>query len=130
MSQEEFDNLVEKTRSMALKGGNALAKVLADKPELLADIDALALQLSLAIEADQIRSLDVIGYVIERFAARLGWNPEQTEYVRAAAEVVDAAVGQIRLGVDGKLTEREKRVVIALLNGIQTGISNAPMILR
>lgn len=130
MSQEEYGNLVDKTRAMAFKGGNALAKKFADNPELLGDIDALALQLAIAIEADQIRSLDIVGYVVERFAARLGWQEEQVEYVRAAAEVIDAAVGQIKLGVEGKLTDREKRVIVAFLEGIQSGISSAPSILR
>lgn len=130
MTQEEFGNLVDKTRSMAFKGGNALAKNFADKPELLGDIDALALQLALAVEADQIRSLDIVSYIVERFAARLGWQEEQVEYIRAAAEVIDAAVGQIKLGVEGKLTEREKRVIVAFLEGIQSGISSAPSILR
>jgi hypothetical protein len=123
MSQTEYQELQSNVYMVSHAAGIKLRDALADKPELLAAIRTLAVELERVVQNDTLSVNDVIVYLVDRFADDLDLKPEYQEYIRDGAKVIDAAVGQIRLGIDGKLTEREKGLILALLGGLERGLS-------
>lgn len=124
MSEAAYIELQQQVFDVARMGGAELADLLEDKPELLNDISELADELGTIIANDALDVVDVIDYLVDRFADDLDLKPEYQEYIRDGAKVIDAAVGQIRLGIDGTLTLREKDLLLSLLSGLTTGIGN------
>jgi hypothetical protein len=82
----------------------------------------LADELQTMIVNDALDVPDVVNYLVDRFADDLDLKPKYQEYIRDGAKVIDAAVGQIRLGIDGTLTPREKDLLLSLLGGLTTGM--------
>ncbi len=122
MTVAEYQELTENVYLAGYIGGLKLKEALADKPELRADIQELTATLRLALEEDQINVDNIINYLVDRFADDLELEAKHQEYIRDAARIIDAAVGQIRLGIDGALSEREQGLVLSLLQGLATGI--------
>ena len=122
MPEAEYQVLNANVYNVALRAGTELKAQLADKPELLRDIGELADKLGTIIVNDELIVTDVIAYLVDSFADDLGLEAQHQEYIRDGAKVIDAAVGQIRLGIDGTLTSREKDLVLSLLSGLATGV--------
>ena len=123
MPEAEYQELNQNVYMVSHAAGQKLSELLLDKPELLGDIRMLAIQLQTAVAMDTINAADIINYLVDRFADDLELKPEYQEYIRDGAKVIDAAVGQIRLGIDGSLSEREKGLVLSLLGGLASGTS-------
>lgn len=121
MSQVEYTELKLRVTNVAHSAGERLAELLSDKPELLEDIRDLSVRLQTIVENDELNVNDVVVYLVDRFADDLDLKPEYQEYIRDGAKVIDAAVGQIRLGIDGSLSEREKGLMLSLLSGLAVG---------
>ncbi len=122
MPEAEYQELNARVYNVTLRAGTELKTLLADKPELLRDIGELADKLGTIIVNDELIVTDVIAYLVDSFADDLGLEAQYQEYIRDGAKVIDAAVGQIRLGIDGTLTSREKDLVLSLLSGLATGV--------
>lgn len=71
----------------------------------------------------ELGATDLIRGLAERYGEKLGLDEQARRDIKDAALLVDAAVGPIKLGIDGKLTEREKGLIIALLDGLERGLS-------
>jgi len=123
MSEVEYLELQQRVFDVSRAAGVELAELLEDKPELVSDIRELADELGTIVANDALDVADVIGHLVDRFADDLDLKPEYQEYIRDGAKVIDAAVGQIRLGIDGTLTSREKDLILSLLSGLTTGMS-------
>ena len=121
MPDENYVRLVGKVENAGVKGGVMLADRLGDDTIL-----AVALTNSIidVIESDKVVVSDVVKGVIDQYGDKLNLSEEQLGYIRDGAKLIDAAVGQIRLGIDGKLTEREKGLILALLRGLKTGMQS------
>ena len=122
MPQEKYDELIVKTHDAGRKGGVKLKELLADKPELVASIGSLAGKLSETVQNDRLDASDLIKWIVDQFGDELGLEAKYQDYIRDGAKAIDAAVGQIRLGIDGTLTEREKGLAVALLAGLAEGV--------
>lgn len=120
MPEDKYASLVLKVEDIAAIGGDKLAEALGDRTPVALEITR---QLQTAVRTDSLDVADVIQGVADRYGAQLGLSAEHLDYVRDGAKVIDAAVGQIRLGIDGKLTEREKGLILALLGGLERGLS-------
>lgn len=121
MSQADYEALQIKTLDAGKKAGDKLKELLADKLELLGDVDMLAATLAAAVQNDALDTADLARYLVERLGTKL--EPKYREYLNDGVKLLDAAVGQISLGIDGKFTEREKGLAVALLFGIHQGLS-------
>jgi hypothetical protein len=121
MSQVEYAELNLQVQGVAFMAGKKLSEVLQDKPEVLGDIRELSTQLLNAVMTDTLNVNDLINYLVDRFGEDIDLKPEYQEYIRDGAKIIDAAVGQLRLGIDGTLSEREKGLVVSLLGGLAMG---------
>lgn len=119
MPEPDYQELRLKVEDAGRKGGVKLKELLGEKTEIALDVTT---ELLVAVDTDKLDVADVIKGVVNKYGDRLGLEDKHLDYVRDGAKVIDAAVGQIRLGIDGKLTEREKGLVIALLAGLHTGL--------
>lgn len=122
MPEAKYQELVQKTNDAGRKGGEKLKELLADRPELLGDVRQLAVLLQDTVQNDRVEASDLIKWIVDRFGDDLGLEEKYQEYIRDGAKAIDAAVGQIRLGIDGALTEREKGLAVALLSGLADGV--------
>lgn len=120
MPEAEFLQLEQDVWDAGRRGGEALSRVLDEGQTRIAK--RVASELRLAIGMDRLQVADLIQGIVDEFEGELGLKPEHEQYIRDGAKVIDAAVGQIRLGIDGALSEREKRLLIALLDGLEDGI--------
>lgn len=70
--------------------------------------------------------LDVVGVIrtlANRYAENMGLDAQARSDIQNAALLIDAVVGPIKIGIDGKLGERELGLVLALLDGLQNGLN-------
>lgn len=121
MSESDFQTLKTNTILIGVAGGEKLREVLLDKPDTLGDVDILTAQLYAAIQSDTISTSDLARYVVERLGSKM--DPKYREYLDDGVKLLDSAVGQIRIGLDGKFTPREKELAGSLLFGIHRGLS-------
>lgn len=119
MPDADYLSLTAKVERGGIKGGVKLGELLGDRTELAL---SLTRTLMTSIKNDTLDVADIIRGVVDQYGTKLGLEEEHMDYIRDGAKLIDAAVGQIRLGIDGKLTEREKGLILALLNGIQIGL--------
>ena len=96
MPEIEYQELKQRVWDISSLAGSKLAEALADKPELRANIRELADELQTIIVNDALDVVDVVNYLVDRFALDLGLTTQHVEYIRDGAKVIDAAVGQIR----------------------------------
>ncbi len=120
MPDGKYQQLVIKIENAGVKGGKKLAEILGDKSQLALEVTR---SLKTVITEDRLEVVDVIKGIVDNYGDKLGLEDKYLDYIRDGAKAIDAAVGQIRLGIDGKLTEREKGLVVALLDGLERGLS-------
>jgi len=120
MPQEQYVELLTKVENAGAIGGKKLAEILDDKRLLALQITR---SLKTAVITDRLEIVDVLRGIVDNYGSNLGLEETHLDYVRDGAKLIDAAVGQVRLGIDGKLSEREKGLVIALLDGLERGLS-------
>ncbi len=120
MPETSYQTLIVRVEATAALGGEKLAEALGDRSSIALDITR---QLQTAVRTDSLDVADVIKGIADKYGTQLGLSTEHLDYVNDGARLIDAAVGQIRLGIDGALTEREKGLVLALLEGLERGLS-------
>lgn len=120
MPEIEYSELSMDVFAAGEEGGRQLSQAIGSENVPL----ALQVTASLRemIESGTLEVGDVIGAIVQRFGAELGLSAEHLEYVNDGARVIDAAVGQIQVGIDGKLTERETDLILRLLDGLTSGL--------
>ena len=119
MPETSYQTLIVRVEATAALGGEKLAEALGDRSLVALDITR---QLQTAVRTDSLDVADVIRGIADQYGTQLGLSTEHLDYVNDGARLIDAAVGQIRLGIDGALTEREKGLVLALLKGLERGL--------
>jgi division protein CdvB (Snf7/Vps24/ESCRT-III family) len=120
MSQEDYSELTSNVSDASAIAGERLKNLLDENQVEIALL--VTQELFTAIEKDSLDAADLVKGVVDQYGLRLGLNEEQLGYIRDAAKIIDAAVGQISLGIDGELTLREKGLLLALLAGIHSGL--------
>ncbi len=126
MSPVTYVLLTGVVHEAGVKGGKKLAESLGDKtPKVLEITDTLIA----IVESDDLASLplnttDVLGSIVDLYINSVDLEPQQVNYIRAGAMLIDASVGQIKLDIDGKLTSREKDLILVLLIGLATGMES------
>jgi hypothetical protein len=124
MSDGDYTALVNKTLSAGVNVGDRLALI--SDPNVKTALKETITQLVAAINTDTLDVQDVVAGVLDRFGSQLaekGLDPKYQNYIREGAKVIDAAVGQIRLGIDGKISVREKGLLVAFLSGMELSLS-------
>lgn len=120
MSEADYVILTQRVLNVSTEAGRQLYNVLGeDKADIALTITD---ELYIAIANDRIDVNDIIQGIVDKYAERLNLTPEVEGYIRDGAKVIDAAVGQIRLGIDGKLSIREKQLILNMLNGLAIGM--------
>lgn len=117
MSQARFEGL----KTLVRHGGEAASVKIneelhaQDKANL---IDGLSVLEKLLGEDHQLRDLSVFTQLVEDL--KTNFSPKVASYVDDVVKIIDAAVGDIRVGVDGKLSEREKDLLLTLLRALKS----------
>ncbi len=120
MDPVTYTSLTIKVQNAGKRGGEKLQELLSSDAKDAAKI--LTDTLITAVETDSLDAQDLVKDIVDRYGDQLGLKPAHQEYIRDGAKLIDAAVGQIRLDIDGKLSEREKGLVLALLKGLKQGL--------
>lgn len=119
MPEVEYQELLVKVERAGNTGGEKLAELLEDRTNAAL---AVTRNLRTVVVEDRLDIVDVVKGIVDEFGGQLGLEEQHLDYIRDGAKAIDAAVGQIRLGIDGKLTEREKGLIVALLDGLERGL--------
>jgi hypothetical protein len=119
MPQEEYLVLVEQVRENSVRLGRLGQQHLDFEIRLkVIDISNKAMHI---VNDDGVTAVDVGAWVMEYFDESV--LPEDAlEMLRDGLRFVDVAVGQIRLGIDGKITFREKQLILTVMAGISAGL--------
>ena len=123
MSEVQYQDLQHKVASITAITSSRLAK------DWDAEKRAKALRLiaegKVLITTDKLSELgatDLIRGLADRYGEQMGLDEQARRDVKDAALLLDALVGPIKLGVDGKLGVRELGLVLALLDGLEDGL--------
>jgi hypothetical protein len=79
-----------------------------------------------ALLTTDLSSLDatsLIRALADRYSDKMGLDAQAKSDIKDAALLLDVLVGPIKVGVDGKLGERELGLVLALLTGLEDGLN-------
>ena len=123
MSQSEYEGLKSKVASVTAITSSRLAKDWDAEKRVKAL--AIIAEGRLLLSGDKLADLgatDLIRALADRYGEKLGLDDQARRDVKDAALLVDALVGPIKLGVDGKLGERESGLILALLDGLEYGL--------
>jgi hypothetical protein len=120
MPDHDYISLRLKIGDAGTAAGVKLAEILGDKKDLA---NSITERLISSVINDSLDVADIIRGVVDTYGSELGLEDKYLEYIRDGAKVIDAAVGQIRLDISGKLSGREKELILALLQGLKNGLS-------
>ena len=126
MSEAQYEGLKTKVGSITAITSSRLAKDwdVAKRAKALGVITK-AREIINSNLTEGIEGLDVVGVIralADLYGEKMGLDEQARRDVKDAALLIDALVGPIKLDIDGKLGEREKGLVLALLDGLQYGI--------
>lgn len=82
-------------------------------------------QVARLIVANEFGNLDathLIRSLADHYGDKMGLDEQARRDIKSAALLVDIVAGPIKLGVDGKLGEREQGLILALLDGLAYGL--------
>ena len=80
-------------------------------------------RLLLGGDLSEFGATDLLRELADRYGEKLGLNDQARRDIKDAALLVDAIVGPIKVGIDGKVNDRELGLVLALLEGLERGLS-------
>lgn len=119
MPEEKYQELVMKVRDNSLRLGRLGQEHL--DFEIRLKIVSVSQKVMTIVNNDGVTTADVGQWVMEYFDA--SELPEDAlEMIQDGIRFLDAAVGQIRLGIDGKITFREKQLMLTVIAGINAGL--------
>lgn len=119
MPEQEYQSLVERVRDNSIRLGRLGQQYIDFEIRLkIIDVSTKAMHV---INDDGVQVADVGEWVLEYFDASV-LPQDALDMIRDGLAFVDAAVGQIRLGIDGKITFREKQLMLTVIAGINAGL--------
>lgn len=123
MEQPRYEDLQRRVSAMAEIASSRIAqKWDAAQRDKARGVIANAHKLLALNELGEIGPTDLIRELADRYSDKLGLDEQARRDIKDVALLVDAAVGPIKLGVDGKLNDRELGLVTALLDGLARGL--------
>ncbi len=120
MDEQQFSNLILATHIAGSTAGLELGKNLssARKAKLVDQITSLMK----VLKSDQITSGSVTQYLLSELSKDL--TVQQQNYLTLAVLTLNMAVGDISIGIDGNLTDREKLLLDTLLASVAAGLGD------
>ena len=119
MPEEDYQELVVKVRDNSVRLGK-LGQQYIDF-EIRLKVISVCQKAMVIVNNDGVTATDVGQWVMEYFdESQL--PVEALEMIQDGIRFLDAAVGQIRLGIDGKVTFREKQLLLTVMAGISAGL--------
>lgn len=123
MEQPQYEDLTRKVATITEITSSRVSKDWdAAKKAKAASIIAQGREL-LSGDLGTLGATDLIRELADRYGEKLGLDDQARRDIKDAALLVDAVVGPIKVGIDGKLNERELGLVLALLDGLERGLS-------
>lgn len=123
MTQEDFDGLRDSVFNASSLAGRELGENM-EQDEASIGM-AVAFSIRSAIERDEFGVNDLVEGVIVSLRDEMQLDEEEVLLIEDVGKIIDAAVGQIRLGIDGSLSPREEELLFAFLDGLANGLSRA-----
>ena len=123
MSEEEFTSLRDSVFSASSLAGRELGEGM-DEDQARVGI-AVASSIRIAVAQDEFGVDDIVEGIVLNLSDEMQLDDEEVLLIQDVGRIIDAAVGQIRLGIDGSLSPREQELLFALLDGLANGLGRA-----
>jgi len=121
MSNAEFVSLNKKVYDASAAGGKLLARQLEKQDRIMLAKEVLAVIRETVVSDNLTHVDDLVRVLLDKFGGEIG-SDKVVEFLKDATNLLDVAVGDIKLGIDGKLSFREKSLLVTLLRGIYDGL--------
>lgn len=124
MSQSEYEGLQSKVASITAITSSRLARDW-DAEKRQKALNVIAEGRLLLLAGDQLADLgatDLIRSLADRYGEKMGLDDQARRDIKDAALLLDVLIGPIKLGIDGKLGERELGLLLSLLKGLEYGL--------
>jgi hypothetical protein len=123
MSQSEYEGLQNKVASITAITSSRLAKNWdAEKRQKALGVIAEGKLLLAGDNLADLGTSDLIRGLADRYGEKMGLDDQERRDIKDAALLLDVLVGPIKLGIDGKLGERELGLILSLLKGLEYGL--------
>ncbi len=71
----------------------------------------------------ELDTTDLVRALTDRYSERMGLDEETRSHIRNATLLMDVLVGPITIDIDGKLDIREVGLLLAVLEGLENGLT-------
>ncbi len=123
MSQSEYEGLQSKVASITAITSSRLAQDWdAEKRQKALNVIGEAMLLLAGDNLADLGASDLIRGLADRYGEKMELDEQARRDIKDAALLLDVLVGPIKLGIDGKLGERELGLLLSLLNGLAYGL--------
>ena len=123
MTEAQYRGLKNKVMSITAITSNRLAKNWdTAKRDKARGVITQAARLIVANKFGSLDATNLIRSIADHYSKTMGLDEQARRDIKSAALLVDVVVGPIKLGVDGKLGEREQGLILALLEGLAYGL--------
>jgi hypothetical protein len=125
MKEGEFRELLVSVKNLAYTGGTTLRAELTSEEQGVAY--NIAVILAQTIINDNLASTDdAVNFIIWQLREQIN-NDGIVHLLSDAANLLDATVGQVKIGIDGLLSIRQKLLLVAMLEGFAKGVAGQPI---
>lgn len=127
MTEEQFESVKQLVYDTSLESGGLIQISLAEDSELRVEIAELAKNFSEQVKKGRIENLqvgDVASFLLGQFGENLNLKPKEVAIITGISRIVDTATGGtgIKLGIEDTLTDRERGLLVAMLDGLALGV--------
>lgn len=127
MTEEQFESVKQLVYDTSLVSGGLIQISLAEDSELRVEIAELAKNFSEQVKKGRIENLqvgDVASFLLGQFGENLNLKPKEVAIITGISRIVDTATGGtgIKLGIEDTLTDRERGLLVAMLDGLALGV--------
>jgi len=123
MPVAQYEDLKTKVGSITAITSSRLAKDWdAEKRAKALNIISQGRLLLVGGELESLGATDLVRSLADRYGEKMGLDEQARRDIKDAALLLDALVGPITLGLDGKLGVRELGLLLSLLDGLEYGI--------
>ena len=123
-TEEQYEQIEDKIYNTSLAAGALIQIGLAEDPEKREEISSLAQKLSAQVrnnELGELQSGGVVAWVLSQLEGTL--EPKEIAIIQGTARLIDAATdGGIRLELGVELTDRQKGLIVSMLDGLALGV--------
>lgn len=122
MEEADYNNLLYKVSAVSELVGSRVSQNwdTEKKAEAQGTLENLA-ALVLSDDLGEFDATDLVRSIADRYGEDLGLDSQTRRDIKDVALIINATTGPIRVGTDGTITDRERGLIVALLEGLGHG---------